>query len=106
MTETDVLSPREIVTRLHAEIAAISPDHAALVAEYNRLPRGLPVACARARRPAGIRSAARLRRLTVYTGERLSGTDMKAAARKAGVARNLARQYEADMLAVLGGEVQ
>ncbi|HEY2267222.1 MAG TPA: hypothetical protein VGI96_31685 [Streptosporangiaceae bacterium] len=29
-------SPREIVTRLHEQIAAFSPEHAALVAEFER----------------------------------------------------------------------
>ena len=32
-------SPQEIVAALHAEIAALSPGHAALVAEYEALPR-------------------------------------------------------------------
>ena len=99
------LSPREIVARLHAEIAALSPGHAALVAAFEQRPRkpGYPIRAAR--RPAGYRSAARLRRLAVYSSLRLSGSGLKAAARRAGLRPDIGRQYEADMLAALGGEL-
>jgi len=37
--EDDVESPAEIVARLHAEIAAKSPEHAAIVARFERQQR-------------------------------------------------------------------
>ena len=99
----DAEEPREIVARLHAEIAAMSPEHAALVADFDALPTkpGYPLRAAR--RPAGGRSRARLRRLTVYTALRLDGHGQKAAARRTGISQSIGRQYEADFLATLAG---
>jgi hypothetical protein len=99
----DDVAPREIVTDLHAEIAAQSPEHAALVAAYEALPARPGYPLRRARRPAGGMSAARLRRLEVYTALRLSGTGAKAAATRAGISHHTGRQYEADLIASLGG---
>lgn len=101
-----VEDPRQIVALLHAEIAALSPEHAALVAAFEALPRkhGYPLRRARPALPGpGSNCQRRVQRLAAYTSLRLSGTGKKAAARRIGVGHGTGRQYEADFLAALGG---
>ena len=97
----DAEDPRVIVDRLHAEIAAISPEHAALVAAYRALPRPAPRPVRTPRPPAGTKP--RARKMLAYSSLRLGGYDTGAAARKAGISRYSAPRYEADFLATLGG---
>lgn len=99
------LSPGEIVARLHREIASMSPEHAALVAAFEQIPRRPARPLREPRRPASC-SGPRLKRLTVYSALRLSGASGKAAARKAGVSQRSGQQYEADFLGVMGGAVR
>lgn len=94
-------SPREITASLHREIAAISPEHAALVAAFEAIPRADPRPV-RQPRPHPVYQERR-RRMTVYSQARLAGRGPKAAARAAGVGASSASQYEADFLASLGG---
>jgi hypothetical protein len=101
MTGADVLSPREIVAALHEEMAARSPELAALVAAYEAVPRTAPRPL-RQPRPAPV-YAARRRRMTVYAQLRIAGAGPKAAARKAGVGRESTANYEADFLGAMGG---
>ena len=95
-------SPREVVRRLHREIAATSPEHAALVAAFEALPR-------RAERPVreprclAKPGSVRYRRLSIYAAVRIGGGSGKAAARQAGVSQRSGQQYEADFLGVIGG---
>jgi hypothetical protein len=96
-------TPAEIAAVLHEHIARTDPVRAALVAAFGQIPRKPGYPLRRARQPAGGRSAARLRRLEVYTALRLSGTGKKAAARQAGISHHTGRQYEADLIASLGG---
>jgi len=96
-----VLSPREIVAALHEQIAAISPEHAALVAAYKEIPRPSPRPVRQPRTHPAYQS--RYQRMTVYAQLRLAGRTPKAAARAAGVSRSSGGQYEADFLASLGG---
>ena len=100
----DELSPREIVTRLHAEIAAQSPEQAALVAEYEALPprplksRGFWVPGEQD--PAGAAlMRGRRERMDRYVRWRISGLGKKAAAQRTGIAVRTARQYEQDIRA-------
>jgi hypothetical protein len=94
-------TPREIVAALHAEIAARSPGHAALVAAFEQIPRKPRTPIRVPRRPA-VTSPHR-RRMEFYTALRLSGTGKKAAARQAGIVHHTGRRYEADLIAMLGG---
>lgn len=96
-------APREIVTALHQQIAATSPDLAALVAAYEALPGRPGYPLRRPRPDTGAKSAPRMRRLALYTSLRLSGTGPKAAATRAGISHHTGRQYEADLIATLGG---
>ena len=87
------LSPQEIVAALHAEIAALSPGHAALVAEYEALPR-------RRRGPRPPRAAvmrSTQERMGTYARWRASGLGKKAAARRTGIAVRTASRYEQDI---------
>ena len=96
------LSPREIVARLHAEIAALSPEHAALVAEYEALPprpaksRGFWVPGEPSPASAALMRGRR-ERAGRYARLVASGLGRKAAARRTGVAARTARQYERDI---------
>jgi hypothetical protein len=106
--EPDVLSPREIVAGLHAEIAALSPEHAELVAEYQALPRRERTRYSPEPRPASIAVREKRReRAGRYVRLRESGLGKKAAARRAGIAVRTASQYELDIrdgkLEVTGG---
>jgi hypothetical protein len=84
--------PSVIVARLHAEIAAKSPEHAALVAEFEQLPR----------RPGQVgpswwnlaQQAARDERIRRYTALRASGLSKKEAAAEVGVTVRRADRYE------------
>jgi hypothetical protein len=98
------LDPAQIVAALHAEIAAMGPERAALVAAFEAIPRkpGLPVAKPR---PAARPGTVRHRRHAVYTSLRLGGTGLKAAARRAGITPRSGQQYEADLIGILGGAV-
>lgn len=94
-------SPREIVARVHERIAALSPEHASLVAAYEAIPRSAQRPVRRPRPHPAYQS--RQRRLTVYSQLRLAGREPRAAARSAGVGPSSSAQYEADFLASLGG---
>ena len=100
----DDATPAQIVAGLHAEIAAMDPERAALVAAFEAIPRkpGLPVAKPR---PAARPGTVRHRRHAVYTSLRLGGTGLKAAARRAGITPRAGQQYEADLIGVMGGAV-
>ena len=96
----DEQSPREIVARLHAEIAAQSPEQAALVAEYEALPprRRVPRYAPQGPRPASVAvMKARRERMDRYARLRASGLGKKAAARRTGIAVRTACQYERDI---------
>lgn len=92
-------APREIVAALHAEIAAKSPRHAALVAAFEAVPRPVPRPPRRPRPPAHHRA----RRLTMYGQLRIAGRSPRAAAEAVFLGPSSASQYEADFLATLGG---
>ena len=102
MTAPDVQSPREIVAALHQQIAGQSPEHAALVAAYEAIPR-LGERPVRQARPCPVYGSRRYKRMTVYRQARLAGRGTKAAARLAGISRSSGGQYETDFLASLGG---
>jgi hypothetical protein len=96
---TRVTAPetRRIVAELHKQIAAKSPEHAALVAAFEALP-SLPPAWdpaeeAAARRAAWLEQAERL------AGFRERGLTQVAAARRIGVCERTAKNYEAALKA-------
>jgi hypothetical protein len=99
--------PSVIVARLHEQIAARSPGHAALVAEYERIAPFL-------RRPprgaAGLaawnsaRMAERDAQLRQYAGLRTAGHSKKQARAQLGLSETSATRYEADMQLVAGGD--
>ena len=86
--------PEAIVARLHKEIAAKSPEHAALVTEYE----ALPVRRRPRYTPPHPRPATR-ERMGGYAQLRASGLGKKAAARQARISARTASRYEADFLA-------
>lgn len=92
-------TPRQIVTELHAEIAALSPEHAALVAAYEAIPRPVPRPARQPRRVA----AHRARRLVTYGQWRIAGRSPRVAAEAVFLSPSSASQYEADFLASLAG---
>lgn len=94
-------APREIVTAVHEQIARQSPEHAALVAAYEAIPRSNPRPVRQPRSHPAY--GPRRQRMTVYTQLRIAGHGPQEAARKAGVGRSSASQYEADLLGTLGG---
>ena len=104
-------SPQEIVAALHAEIAAQSPEHAALVAEFDALPprparsRGFWVPGEPS--PAGAAlTRGRRERADRYMRLLDSGLSRHAAARRAGIAVYTAYEYERDVsLGRLGAAV-
>lgn len=98
----DLRSPSEIVADLHAQIAAKSPEHAALVAAFETLPRR-PERLFCEPRPLARPGSVRYRRLSAYAGHRLSGASEKDAARQACISPDSRPQYEADFLGVIGG---
>jgi hypothetical protein len=97
--------PSVIVARLHEQIAAKSPDLAALVAEYARGASDL-----RRLRESGdprgndLRKAERDARMRRYAGLRASGRGKKAARDELGISQSTAIRYEADMHLVREGE--
>lgn len=99
----DDATPAQIVAGLHAEIAAMGPGSAALVAAFEALPRRRYLMAGP--RPPARPGTVRWRRLTVYSSLRLGGACSKAAARKAGIGPRSGQQYEADFLAGMGGAV-
>lgn len=92
MPDPREMEPRQIVARLHAEIAAKSPEHAALVAAFEALP-GLPPAWDPAEE-ASARRAAWLERAGRYAAFRAVLTQ-EAAARRLRICIRTARNYEA-----------
>jgi hypothetical protein len=100
--EDDARTPQEITAELHAEIAARSPEHAALVAEFER-------ADALRVRPSGGRDAHNARlmaerdeRMREYAALRASGLDKMAARRRMDLSDTAGKRYEADMHLVTG----
>ena len=96
-------SPFVIVSRLHAEIAARSPKLAALVADFEAIPRTLQPG------PWGLEehnsrlAAERDERMRKYAALRASGTGKKQARLQMGLSESVGNRYEADMHLV-GGE--
>ena len=87
------LSAAQITARLHAEIAAKSPEHAALVAAFEALP-GLPPAWDPAEEAAAKRTAW-LERAAEYAALRSLDLTQEAAARHLRVCVRTAQNYEA-----------
>lgn len=88
-----VLSPREIVRRIHQEIAAKSPAHAALVASFEAgwerpLLGGADV---------HLQKRARLWRLREYAALRARNVSREEAARLLGIAEKTAENYDSDI---------
>lgn len=98
----DELPPREIVRRLHREIAAKSPEHAALVAEYERY-RSRPVTPGGRDEVNRQRKAERIERMRKYAQLLASGLSRKEAARALGIGERKTYDYDADMHLVTGG---
>lgn len=95
--------PQEITRRLHEQIASQSPEHAVLVAEFER-------ADALRVRPSGGREAHNARlmaerdaRLRQYAALRASGIGKMQARRQMGLSDSVGVRYEADMHLVTGG---
>lgn len=82
-------TPRQIVARLHRQIAAKSPEHARLVAEFEAL------SCdeENPRNPLSAQSAARRVRIEEFAGLMKSGLTVKAAARRVGISERVGRAY-------------
>ena len=85
------LTPRQITAGLHAEIAAMSPGHAALAATFEAI-SSLPPAWDPAEEAAAARTAW-LERAGQYAVLR-SGLTQEAAARQFGICSRTARNYE------------
>jgi hypothetical protein len=89
----DEPAPREIVRRLHREIAAKSPDHAALVAAFEagwaKVPQGSGY--------VQIQKEARIERLRKYAVLRADGANREDAARLVGVTTKTAENYDTDI---------
>ena len=96
------LTPREIVARLHAEMAAQSPRLATLIAEYEALPprpaksRGFWVPGEPSPASAALRRGRR-ERADRYMRLLDSGLGRHAAARRTGIAAHTAYRYERDI---------
>jgi hypothetical protein len=96
--------PSVIVARLHEQIAAKSPAHAALVAEYERTAPFRRTRCGSGDpRGNALRMAERDARLRQYAGLRASGLSKKEARAELGISDTSACRYEADMHLVTGG---
>lgn len=87
-------SPREIVARLHERIAAQSPDHAALVAAYQRTRAAMRVPPGPVQVFPRSPRRSRLARQEAYAALRGAGTGRKDAAALVGVCRRTADRYE------------
>ena len=96
------LTPRQVAAWLHAEIAAKSPEHAALVAAFEAIPRQ-PERSLPSPRHLARAGSPRYRRLSIYAAVRLRGGGEREAAMRAGICRDSRPQYEADFLGVIGG---
>jgi hypothetical protein len=95
-------SPRQIVAALHAEIAALDDERAALVAAYDELQAGLGTA-GRLRRYNEQRAADWETRLRQYARLRAAGMTKRQAGQAVQVSGRTASKYEADMHLVTGG---
>ena len=99
-----VLEPAEIVRRLHREIAAQSPEHAALVADFERIAPFIPRPAERGgldehnRRLMAERDA----RMRGYAALRASGLTKKQARLHLELSETAGNRYEADMHLVSG----
>lgn len=85
-------SPREIVARLHAEIAAKSPGRARLVAEFERI-TGESRAVKEKRPTAAVED--RRARIQEYGQLQASGLSNKAVSRVMGIHDRTGREYRA-----------
>src|SRR2546430_14040453 len=97
LTYAEEAAPDEITAVLHDLIAAQSPEHAALVADFKRWQ-------ADGQRPPGPRqvfprapAVSRLCRLAQYAALRAAGTGKKAAATQVGISRRTGVRDEAAM---------
>ena len=86
-------SPAEIVAGIHRQIARMSPDHARLVAEFERRQTEAARQLLAGDGHENVAKTSREHRIREYGKLRARGVSVEAAARQVGVSRSTAGEY-------------